>query len=269
MVKQRAEIVFSLTFFFFASFLFLVIISSKFIANFENLLPIMLKQGGLFVTLSRIILVCGIILAIYLFSKQKSNKNRYFNIFGLFMFGILLISSMLPNGNNDEFNNIINIYNYKETNILLSNIKNLAIDNIIFICFILIPIFKFFDKKHSYDNYFYKNYIQELTPLLNTIIIFLFGYSIRIYSANLYSIASLCLNIVFIVIILRIAFILKNTISFYAIMNILILIIGLIIFLFSGEILLRGNIYYIGLFFYCIGLLYWFLNNATKKSSLK
>lgn len=266
MIRQKTEVIFSLIFFFFASFLFVAIIFSKFITNFENLLPIMLKQDGLFVMLSRILLVCGIILAIYLFSKQKSNKNRYFNIFGLFVFGILLIGSIiLPSSNNDEFNNIVNIYSYKENNILISNIK-LVIDNIVFICFILMPIFKFFDKKNIYDNYFYKNYIQELAPLLNIIIIFLFGYSIRVYNTDFYSIATLCLILVFIVIILRIAFILKDTISFYSIMNIFLLIIGLSLSLCSSDIFLRGNAYYIGLFFYCIGLVYWFLNNSTIKA---
>lgn len=266
MTRQKVEMIFSLIFFFFASFLFVVIISSEFVPNFDNLLPILLKPSGFFVTLSRILLFCGIILSIYLFFQQSSNKKyRQFGIFGIFMFIALLSISILSSISDNELEKMINLYNYKESNLLIENIKRIIIDSVVFAYFILIPAFSFFNKKRFYDNYFYKTYLQEIAPSLNTSIIFLFGYSIETYSVNnVYSVIDLGLSIIFIIVFLRIAFALRDSISFYTIMNMLVLIIGFIIFLCTSDILLKGNLYYIGIFFYCIGLLYWFLNISLK-----
>lgn len=266
MSRQKVEMIFSLIFFFFASFLFVVIISSEFVPNFDNLLPILLKPSGFFVTLSRILLFCGIVLSIYLFFKKSSNRKfKQFAVFGFFAFVALLSISILSGMSDNELERMTNIYSYKESNLLVENTKRIIIDSVVFAYFILIPAFSFFNKKRFYDNYFYKTYLQEIAPSLNTSIIFLFGYSIETYSVNnVYSIIDLSLSVIFIIVFLRIAFALRDTISFYTIMNMLILIVGFIVFLCTSDILIKGNLYYIGIFFYCIGLLYWFLNISLK-----
>ncbi|RDU61649.1 hypothetical protein CQA44_08390 [Helicobacter sp. MIT 14-3879] len=198
-----------------------------------------------------------------MYLKNKTNKK--FSLFGFAIFSTIFTFSMLSNINDNELDRMINIYNYKDTNIIIESIKNIIVDSLVFVYFILIPVISFFYKKRVYDSYFYQTYLREIAPSLNTSIMFLFGYSIESYSfSSLYSVIDFILNISFIALFLRIAFNLKDTISFYTIMNILLLIIGFIIFLLSSEVLSRGNLYYIGIFFYSIGLLHWYLNISLK-----
>lgn len=266
MTRTKLEMIFSLIFFFFSSFFFITIITSSLFNNFENFLFITLKPNGFFITLSRILLFVGLSLAFYLFfTKHKSKKYKRFNLFGIGIFAILFFLSIISSSNNNELNNVINLYEQKEDYIIVENIKKLVIDSIIFVCFIFFPLLSYFYKKRIYDSYFYKTYIQSVSPSLNTSIMFLFGYTIDSYSfTRISSIIDATLAFFCIILFLRIALNLKNTISFFTIINFLVLVVGFIIFLSSYNLLSHGNLYYASIFFYSIGLLYWFLNISIK-----
>ena len=172
--------------------------------------------------------------------------------------------SILSNYSADELDKMMNIYSYNEPSEVVRNIKKTIIDSVVFVYFILIPIISFFYKKRVYDSYFYQTYLREVSPSMNTSIFFLFGYSVESYSLTMRPIIDCVLSIICIALFVRIAISLRKTISFYSVMNLVILIIGFGLFLYSAEVLSRGNFYYVGIFFYAIGLLYWYLNIAIR-----
>lgn len=269
LTREKNEMIFSLIFFFFASFLFIGIITSRVIPNFDNLLPIMLKPNGFFVTLSRIVLFVGFVLSLYGFFTRREHRMRsrlYGNwtIFASVLFVMLFALSVLSNYSADELDRMINIYSYNEPSELVRNIKKTIIDSVVFVYFILIPIASFFYKKRVYDSYFYQTYLREVSPSMNTSIFFLFGYSVESYSLTMRPIIDCALSVICILLFVRIAFSLRKTISFYSVMNLIVLIVGFGLFLYSAEVLSRGNFYYVGIFFYTIGLLYWYLNIAIR-----
>lgn len=266
LTRERNEMIFSLIFFFFASFLFIGIITSRAIPNFDNLLPIMLKPNGFFVTLSRILLVVGFLLSLYHFFTRPRRNRLYANwtIFAALLFALLFALSVLSNYSADELDKMMNIYSYNEPSELVRNIKKTIIDSVVFVYFILIPIISFFYKKRVYDSYFYQTYLREVSPSMNTSIFFLFGYSVESYSLTMRPIIDCALSVICILLFVRIAISLRKTISFYSVMNLVVLIIGFGLFLYSSEVLSRGNFYYVGIFFYAIGLLYWYLNIAIR-----
>ncbi len=269
LTREKNEMIFSLIFFFFACFLFIGIITSRAIPNFDNLLPIMLKPNGFFVTLSRIVLFLGFVLSLYGFFTRKDHRMRsrlYGNwtIFASVLFMLLFALSVLSNYSADELDKMINIYSYNEPSELVRNIKKTIIDSAVFVYFILIPIASFFYKKRVYDSYFYQTYLREVSPSMNTSIFFLFGYSVESYSLTMRPIIDCSLSVICILLFVRIAFSLRKTISFYSVMNLIVLIVGFGLFLYSAEVLSRGNFYYVGIFFYTIGLLYWYLNIAIR-----
>lgn len=266
LTREKNEMIFSLIFFFFASFLFIGIIASSAIPNFDNLLPIMLKPNGFFVTMSRIVLVAGFLIALYHFFTRPKRNRLYANwsIFASVLFVMLFILSILSNYSADELDKMINIYSYNEPSELVRNIKKTIIDSVVFVYFILIPIISFFYKKRVYDSYFYQTYLREVSPSMNTSVFFLFGYSVESYALTMRPIIDCALSIICILLFVRIAFSLRKTISFYSMMNLLVLIVGFGLFLYSAEVIARGNFYYVGIFFYTIGLLYWYLNIAIR-----
>lgn len=269
LTREKNEMIFSLIFFFFASFLFIGIITSRAIPNFDNLLPIMLKPNGFFVTLSRIVLLTGFILALYGFFTRKDHRMRsrlYGNwtIFASVLFVMLFTLSVLSNYSADELDRMMNIYSYDDPSEIVRNIKKTIIDSVVFVYFILIPIASFFYKKRVYDSYFYQTYLREVSPSMNTSIFFLFGYSVESYSLTMRPIIDCILSIICILLFVRIAISLRKTISFYSVMNLIVLTLGFGLFLYSAEVLSRGNFYYVGIFFYTIGLLYWYLNIAIR-----
>ena len=180
------------------------------------------------------------------------------------LFVMLFILSILSNYSADELDKMINIYSYNEPSELVRNIKKTIIDSVVFVYFILIPIISFFYKKRVYDSYFYQTYLREVSPSMNTSVFFLFGYSVESYALTMRPIIDCALSIICILLFVRIAFSLRKTISFYSVMNLLVLIVGFGLFLYSAEVIARGNFYYVGIFFYTIGLLYWYLNIAIR-----
>lgn len=266
LTRQTNEMIFSLIFFFFASFLFIAIIASQAIPNFDNLLPIMLKPNGFFVTLGRIALVVGFFISLYNFFTRKIRNRIYtnFTIFASVLFAMLFMLSILSNFSGSELDRMVNIYSYNDHSNIVRNIKKIIIDSVVFIYFILIPIIGFFYKRHIYDSYFYQTYLREIAPSINTSIFFLFGYSVESYSLNVRPAIDFALSLICILLFLRIAFSLRKTISFYSVMNLLVLIVGFVLFLYSSQTLSKGNFYYVGIFFYTIGLLYWYINISIK-----
>ncbi|MGX2982508.1 hypothetical protein [Helicobacter sp. 23-1045] len=277
LTREKNEMIFSLIFFFFASFLFAGIITSTAIPNFDNLLPIMLKPNGFFVTMCRILLVVGFLLALYHFFTRKNFRVRSrlygdWTLGASVVFTALFALSILSNYSADELDKMMNIYSYDEPSELIRNIKKTIIDSVVFIFFILMPIISFFYKqraydryfKRVYDSYFYQTYLREVSPSMNTSIFFLFGYSVESYSFTMRPIIDCALSVICILLFVRIAISLRKSISFYSVMNLVILIIGFGLFLYSAEVLSRGNFYYVGIFFYTIGLLYWYINIAIR-----
>lgn len=266
LTRQTNEMIFSLIFFFFASFLFIAIIVSQVIPNFDNLLPIMLKPNGFFVTLGRIVLVAGLLISLYNFFTRKARNRLYtnFTIFAAVLFVMLFMLSVLSNFSGTELDRMVNIYSYNDHSDIVRNIKKTLIDSVVFIYFILIPIINFFYKKHIYDSYFYQTYLREITPSMNTSIFFLFGYSVESYSLTIRPAIDFTLSLICILLFVRIAFSLRKMISFYSVMNLLVLICGFVLFLCSSQTLSKGNFYYVGIFFYTIGLLYWYINISIK-----
>lgn len=267
MTKQKIEMIFSLLFFFFSLFLFLSIISSLFIDNFENLLLILLKPEGFFVQITRVVLFFSFCFALYLYKTRYIKKYRKYNnfvLFGIFLFMILLLISLFFNPKSDDLQNVLEIYSYKESDFFTS-VKKLFVDSIVFIYFVIIPALSFSYKKKVYDSYFYQTYIREIAPSLNISIVFLFGYIIQEYNFdNFYSIIDFLLSILGIALFVRIAIGLRHVVTPYNIINILILICGFITFILSSELLEKCNLYYASSFFYTLGLLYWFLNISIK-----
>lgn len=270
--KETIEMVFSLLFFFFASFLFIAIITSTAVPNFDNLLPIMLKPNGFFVTLGRVVLFVGFLISLYdffarVFTRKRRPSNRLYANFTLItslLFLALFTLSVLSNFIGTELDRMVNIYSYDEPSELVRNIKKTIIDSVVFVYFILIPIVSFFYKRHIYDSYFYQTYLREVAPSMNTSIFFLFGYSVESYSLTMRPVIDCALSGICILLFLRIAISLRKMISFYSVMNLIMLIFGFGLFLYSAEVLSRGNFYYVGIFFYALGLLYWYLNISAK-----
>lgn len=267
MTNQKIDIFFSLLFFFFSSFLFLSILSSTLIDNFENLLLIMLRPNGFFISATRFILFCGFVIAIYLYQSSKENqtkKYKSFILFGSFLFLTLFLISIFSYQYN-FYENVLEIYSYNANYSLFNSVKELVFDVIIFIYFITIPAFSFFYKKKIYDSYFYQTYIREITPSFNVSIIFLFGYVIQKYNfSNFYSIIDFALSVFSVTLFIRIAIILRKNITLYSVVNVLILFFGFIIFIISNQLLQNANLHFASFFFYSIGLLYWFLNILLK-----
>ncbi|RDU57515.1 hypothetical protein [Helicobacter sp. MIT 99-5507] len=268
MTKQKNEFIFSLIFFFFSSFFFLSIISSLFIDNFVDLLDIFLRPNNIFVQLSRILLFIAICILIYLIQssiRKDSKKYIYMALFGIFIFlSLLIISFALPQDNLDGF---LDVYDLDDNHLVINSIEELIIDSFVFIYFITIPLFIFFYKKNLFNNYFYKTYIKEIMPSLNVSIIFLFGYCIRVYDFdNFLSAIDFVLSLASIILFARIIFSLKSSITFYNIVNLFILIFGFILFILCSHLLEQFYLYYANLFFYTIGLLYWFFNILIEKA---
>lgn len=263
MTKQRNESIFSLIFFFFSSFLFLSIISSLFIENFEDLLSILLRPNNLFVQLSRILLFLAICFFIYLIqSKRKKDSKKSISMlfFGIFIFLSLLLISIFSVPKNSNLS-VLDIYEFDNNYLVVNSAKELVIDSFVFIYFITIPLLGFFYKKIIFDNYFYKTYIKEIAPSLNVSIMFLFGYCIRAYDFHsLFSIIDFILSVVSIALFVKIIFSLKSSVTFYVIINLFILIFGFILVVACWDSLRNLDLYYSSLFFYTIGLLYWFCN---------
>ena len=186
MTKQKNEFIFSLIFFFFSSFFFTIILSSLFIGNFEDLLSIIVRQDGLFVKLLRIALFIGICICIYCIQVNRSKYPKKYTsilLFGILLFSSLLLISILSSPNYSGIDWVLNMY-YLDNHLAINSAKEMIIDSVVFIYFITIPMLGFFYKRKLFDNYFYKTYIKEMAPSLNISIIFLFGYSIRVYDFN-------------------------------------------------------------------------------------
>ncbi|RAX52270.1 hypothetical protein CCY99_07725 [Helicobacter sp. 16-1353] len=268
MTKQKIEMIFSLLFFFFSLFLFLSIISSLLIVNFDNLLLIMLKPDGFFVQITRIVLFCGFCFSLYLYKTRYIKKDRKYNnfiIFGMFLFIILLLTNIFFNPKGDDLQNMLEIYSYKESHTIINSTKKLFFDSVVFIYFVMIPALSFFYKRRVYDSYFYQTYIREIAPSLNVSIIFLFGYVIQEYDfSNIYSIIDIILSIFSIALFLRIAISSRYAITLYSVVNLFLLCCGFIIFILSRNLLEQCNLFYASSFFYALGLLYWFLNISIK-----
>ncbi len=267
MTKQKNEFIFSLIFFFFSSFFFITILSSLFISNFEDLLGIILRQDGLFTKLLRVLLFIGICVSIYLMQVNRFKYQKKYTpilLFGIFIFSSLLLINILSSPNHNSVDGILNMY-YIDSNIITSSAKELVIDSFVFIYFITIPMLGFFYKRKLFDNYFYKTYIKEIAPSLNISIIFLFGYSIRVY--DFYSVSSMidfALSAFSILVFIKTSFNLRKSITFYSIINLSILVIGFIVIVLCWELLQTCNLYYASLLFYAIGLLYWFFNIVAE-----
>lgn len=263
MTKHKNEVIFSLIFFFFSSFFFITITSSLFIANFEDLLSIILRQDGLFIKLLRVLLFIGICISIYFMQANKSKYGKKYiltSLFGIFIFSSLLLISIFSSTNDEDIDGMLNLY-YVDNNIVINSAKELVIDSFVFVYFITIPMLGFFYNRKLFNNYFYKTYIQERLPSLNISIIFLFGYSIRAYDFNhISSIIDFILSSFSILVFVKIAFSLRNTITIHSIINLFILVIGFFIVVMCWRFLQACNLYYASLFFYAIGLLYWFFN---------
>ncbi len=265
--RKQNEMIFSIIFFFFASFLFIGIIATHAVSNFDNLLPIMLKPNGFFVMLARIVLFLGFCVAIFDFFTRKKVRNRLYTnwtIFAAVLFASLLGVSILSNFVGNELDKMVNIYTYNDASDIVRNVKKIVIDSVVFVYFVLIPIVGFFYRRRIYDSYFYQTYLRDVAPSMNTSIFFLFGFSVESYSLNPRPIVDCALSVICILLFLRIAISLRKTISLYSVTNLLVLIVGFALFLYSHEVLARGNFYYVGIFFYTIGLLYWYLNIAIK-----
>lgn len=271
MTKQKNELIFSLIFFFFSSFFFLSIVSSLFIDNFGDLLDIFLRPNNIFIQLSRILLFIAICILIYLIqsnAREDSRKHIYMASFGIFVFLSLLLISILSSPKDNNLDGILDIYDLDNSYLVVNSLKKLIIDSFVFIYFIAIPLLVFFHKKNIFNNnHFYKTYIKEAAPSLSVSIIFLFGYCIRIYDFyNLFSMIDFVLSLVSIVLFVRIIFSLRSTITFYNIVNLLILFFGFILIVFCSYLLEQFDLYYANLFFYTIGLLYWFFNILIDKA---
>ncbi len=267
-MQNKIESIFSLLFFFISSFLSLTILSSVFMDNFDNLIPIMLKPNGFFITITRILIFCGFCIFIYVCLSNYNNKHSRFNkfaIFGILLLISLFILSIVSSKTNDELENVLDFYSYKESYMLFNDIKKLIIDSIIFICFVMFPIIRFFYKKRICDSYFYQTYIKEISPSLNVSIICLFGYIIQVYHLqDIYSIVDLIVSICSITLIATITFGVKQNITFYTFMNVLVLVCGFIVILLSNNYIAQSNTYNASSLFYTIGILYWQFNTLSK-----
>lgn len=254
MDRVRYEIIFSLIFFFFSSFLFLSIMASLFVENFDSLLMIMLKPDGIFIFLTRLFLICGIALSLY---KLSNHKSKRYTLFGLLFMGLLGISLFL-NPKNDDLQSILEIYSYKESYAFINNIKKLIIDSVVFVFFVLLPMIAFFYQKYCYylQNLSLLSCISRFSPSFNVSVIFLFGHIIQNYDFTLnYSVLNFALSILSILIFIKMAMMLH--VSFYSIINLVIVVVGLILCILTHSVLQDCNLYYINLLFYSIGLLYW------------
>ncbi len=263
MTKQKNEFIFSLIFFFFSSFFFTIILSSLFIGNFEDLLSIIVRQDGLFVKLLRIALFIGICICIYCIQVNRSKYPKKYTsilLFGILLFSSLLLISILSSPNYSGIDGVLNMY-YLDNHLAINSAKEMIIDSVVFIYFITIPMLEFFYKRKLFDNYFYKTYIKEMAPSLNISIIFLFGYSIRVYDFNsAASMIDFVLSLFSILIFMKITFSLRDAITLHSVINLLILVIGFAIIVLCWKLLQTCNLYYASLLFYAIGLLYWFFN---------
>lgn len=272
MTKDRIQMVFSLIFFFFSSFLFLSIIFSICIDNFDNLLLILFRNNGMFFYLTRILLFVGLCFAIYLYisrSKLGVQSKRYFIFVSLCAIGfiLLLCVSFLTNNNVNEVENLVDIdsNNYYS---FVKAIKSLVIDSVSFIYFVLIPFISYFMyQKKNKGGYFYQTYIKEIVPSINVSVIFLFGYCINIYT-NIFYIIDIVLIVCSIILLLQLAIHGKEVISFYTIVNLIILISLFLLIIFSSKFLSQVDMYPASVFFYALGLLYWFLNISIKLESM-
>lgn len=267
MTRQNVEMVFSLLFFFFSSFFFMVIISSNLFNNFDNLIFIILKPGGFFLFLSEILLFAGVMLSIYFYIAwvrgKRLNQLKRFVLGGGFVFIVLLLFSILNNVGQNDVEKMLN--NYKDDLGLVESIKKLIIDSIVFICFIVVPLLNYFYKKHILHNYFYRSYLQNILPSLNTSIFFLFGYVIGSYDfRNISSIIDFSLCLFCVILFAKIAFNLRHDISFWTVVNFLVLMSGFIVFIVTSKILENGNLYYASVFFYILAFLYWFVNITIR-----
>lgn len=263
MTRHNIHIIFSLLFFFFSSFLFFSIICSALIDNFDNLLVILFRQNGLFYNLTMLVFAIGFFISIYFNASRKIYNIRYENFifFGSCIFATLIIINILLNSYAKQDEIILDIYTYSYYS-YFNSINNLLIDSIVFIYFILIPMLNFLYKEKIYKNYFYKTHLKDVIPSLNVSIICLFGYTIHIY--NSYYVIDIILVSVCIIMFIRIAISSKEIVTFYTIINMLILIIGFMIFLFSKQLLSQLNLYIASTFFYSIALVFWYLNISLK-----
>lgn len=269
MAKLQNEMVFSLMLFFFASFLFCSILSSLFIDNFNNLLPIMLKSGGIFVQLTRLMLFAGICLSIYKTITAHNGRNRGISALMAALFIALLSISIFITPKNDDLESLLDIYSYKENYNATSNLKKLIIDSVVFVYFILFPILSYIYEKYRvrlfYKKYLYisKDFISRISPSFNVSVIFLFGYVMQNYDfSNHFSTINIIISTASILVFIRIAAGIDG--NFYSIINLLIVIAGFIVAIFTSELLQKCNLYYVNLLFYAIGLMYWSLDMVRE-----
>ena len=263
MSRQKIQMLFSLLFFFFASFLFLSIICSLLISDFDNLLIILFRPNGLFASLTMIVFTISFIVSIYSLASKHDNNRKYnkFIFIGACIFASLIIINILLHSKTEQ-DVITNTFTQNYYN-MVDGTKALLFDSIIFIYFILIPSFNFLYKEKIYKNYFYKIYLKDITPSLNVSVICLFGYAIQIYDNDYYMVEIVLISS-FILIFIKIAATSRETITLNLIINMLLLIIGFMIFLLSKPLLLQINLHQASMFFYSIALLFWYLNVSLK-----
>ena len=263
---NKIHSLFSIICFFFASFLFISILSTTFINNFDNLLLILFKQNGLFSYLTQILLFISFLVGVYMYAtcnKDNAKQNRFI-FFGASLFATLVIANILTSPKISKIEEITEIY--YQGDVLSLKIKGIIINSIVFICFITTPLFNYFYAKKIYNSYFYKTYLREIIPSLNTSIIFLLGYCTQIYNNKLY-IFDICLIISVIFLFIWIFINSKQILTFHNVFNLFILIIGFIIISLSKNTLSNVNAYHANTFFYTIGILMWYINISHKLDS--
>lgn len=262
---NKIHSLFSIVFFFFASFLFISILSTTFINNFDNLLLILFKQEGLFFYLNRILLFISFLIGIYMYAicnKNNIKRNRFIFL-GAALFGALIIISILLNPKIGEIEEITEIKNYEAFSL---KIKGIIVNSALFMYFIATPLFNYFYAKKIYNSYFYKTYLKEMIPSLNTSIVFLFAYCIQIYNNKLYIFDIVLISSV-IILFMWIFISSKQILTFHNVFNLFILIIGFTIISLSKNTLSNVNSYHANMFFNILGLFLWYLNISNKLDS--
>ena len=190
-------------------------------------------------------------------------KRNRFVFLGAALFGILIIISILINPKMGGIEEITEIKNYE---VFSLKIKGIIINSTLFIYFIATPLFNYFYAKKIYNSYFYKTYLKEIIPSLNTSIIFLFAYCIQIYNNRLY-VFDIFLISCAIFLFMWIFINSKQILTFHNVFNLFILIIGFTIISLSKNTLSNVNSYHANMFFNILGLFVWYLNISNKLDS--
>lgn len=261
MPKHKIEVVFSLIFFFFAVFLFLSVLSFAFVKNFDNVLVMLVQPDGFFIHATRLTLFIGLCAALLLLWKKRlaPKKYRRFVLFNALLFAALISFNLFFVPKINILETVLDYDSLKR--IILANTEILVVDSAFFIYFVAIPAFDFFYKKFSLDTCFYQLYIRDVAPSLNISLVFLFGFIVQQY--DFYdTFFAVRIGLGGLSVILALVVVCYSSLSLQLFINALLLVGCFVVFASMDR--LNVNLYYVRLFFYALGLLYWMFSVAAE-----